>query len=162
MFEDMIENPRQLMRGGGDRLRRPFTGPQPAVITAQGRLGAPQGLGRQAQGLGRAAVAFEGRAAQHLAARDVIIGRQAQPGSKVLLRGPLAQVRADLRHDDLGTAGLQPVGGRQIDAQNPIQARPHVERRGILGMGVGLGVGPQGRRGRLVVGRLDGRIVLSR
>ena len=46
--------------GGGDRLRGAFTGPQPAVITAQGRLGAPQGLGRQAQGLGRATVAFEG------------------------------------------------------------------------------------------------------
>ena len=150
MFEDMIENAGQLMRGGGDRLRGAFTGAQPAIITAQGRLGAPQGLRRQAQGLRRAAVAFEGLAAQHLAPRDVIMRGQAQPRGEVLLGGPLAHIRADLRHEHLGTARLQAVGGRQIHAQNPIQARPHVKRRGILGMGVGLGIRPQGRR-RLVV-----------
>ncbi len=65
MFEHMIEHTRQLMGGGGDRLRGAFAGPQPAVITAQGRLRAPQRLRRQAPRLRRAAVAFERVAAQH-------------------------------------------------------------------------------------------------
>ena len=161
MFEDMVKNPCQLVRGGRNRLRRPFAGAHAPIITAQGGLGAPQGLGRQAQGLRRAAVAFEGLAAQHLAPRDVVVGCQAQPRGKLLLGGPLAHIRADFRQEDLGTAGLQALHGRQIKAQNPIQAGPHVEGRRILGMGVGLGIRPQGRRGRLLlIGGLDGGIVL--
>ena len=161
MFEDMIEHPGQLMRGGGDRLRRPFTGPQPPIITAQGRLRAPQRLRRQAQPLRRAAVAFEGLAAQHLAPRDVVMRSHAQPGGEVLLGGPLAHVRADFRQEHLGTARLQAVYGSQIHAQNPIQAGAHVKGRGILGLGVGLGLRPQRRRrGLLVIDRLDDRIVL--
>src|SRR6266852_8120228 len=111
MFEDMIEHTRQLVRGGRNRRRRPFAGSQPAIITAQGRLRAPQRLRRQAQRLRRTAVAFEGLAAQHLAPRDVIMGSQAQPRGKVLLRGPLAHIGADLRQEHLRTARLQAVGG---------------------------------------------------
>jgi hypothetical protein len=51
MFEHMIEHTRQLMGGGRDRRRGAFAGSQPAVIAAQGRLGAPQRLRRQAQRL---------------------------------------------------------------------------------------------------------------
>src|SRR5882672_2150361 len=49
IFEHMIEHTRQLMCRGRDRVRGPFTRSQPAVITAQGRLRAPQRLRRQAQ-----------------------------------------------------------------------------------------------------------------
>ena len=107
MFEDMVKNPGQLVRGGRDRLRGAFAGPQPPIITAQGRLGAPQRLRRQAQHLRRAAVAFEGLAAQHLAPRDVVVRSQAQPRGEVLLGGPLAHIRADFRQEHLGTARLQ-------------------------------------------------------
>src|SRR5215208_5098219 len=43
MLEDMVENTRQLMRGGRDRLRGAFAGAHAPIIPAQGRLGAPQG-----------------------------------------------------------------------------------------------------------------------
>ncbi len=62
MFEHMIENTRQLMRSGRGRLRGAFARPQPAVITAQGRLRAPHAtilcsIGVQNQTQKRAAAA---------------------------------------------------------------------------------------------------------
>ena len=161
MFEHMIENPRQLMRGGRDRLRGPFAGPHAPIITAQGRLGAPQGLGRQAQGLRRAAVAFEGLAAQHLAPRDVVMGSQAQPRGKVLLGGPLAHIRADFRHEDLRTAGLQ---ARRWPSDQPPESdtsRPARQTPGHSWHGSwAWDRAPRAAGASLVIGGLDGRIVL--
>ena len=56
MGKDMVENASQFMRGGGDRRGWPLAGAQAAIITAQGRLRAAQGLGGQAQHLRRTAV----------------------------------------------------------------------------------------------------------
>ncbi len=68
MFEDLVEDPGQLMCGGGDCRRRAFTCPQAAIRTAQGGLRAAQGLRGQAQHLCRPAIAFEGLTAQDLSA----------------------------------------------------------------------------------------------
>src|SRR5581483_6104952 len=48
MFKDMVENAGQLMRRGRNRRRWAFAGPQATIITAQGRLRAPQRLRGQA------------------------------------------------------------------------------------------------------------------
>lgn len=51
MLTQVIDNACQFVSRGRDGRLGPLARPQAAVIPAQGGLGVPQGLGRQAQGL---------------------------------------------------------------------------------------------------------------
>ena len=161
MFKDMIEHTGQLMRGGGDCLRRAFARPQPPIITAQGRLGASQRLRHQAQHLCRTTVAVEGFAAQPLPPEISLCGANPSQEAKCFSVGHLLRSVPISDTSTWETTRLQASCSRQIQAQNPIQAGAHVKCRGVRGLGVGLGIRSQRRRrGLRVRDRLDRRIVL--
>src|SRR5512133_3470808 len=93
LFEHVIESPGDFVSGSHDgllgtglALHTPVEGPEDTVRAAADRLGG------QPESLAGAIVGFERPAAQHLAARDVIVRRQSQPGAEVLVAGKRTQV----------------------------------------------------------------------
>ena len=74
----------------------------PAVESANGTLASAQTLRCQPEGQTGLVFRLLGAATQDLAARLVIVRCQAQPGSKMLDRGPGTDIGTDLSDDGMG------------------------------------------------------------
>src|SRR3990167_3091937 len=73
-----------------------------SVKGAKERAGAGTRLSGLSEGLPSAVVDLHDPGAQHLAPRNVVVGRQTEPGTEVLAGGKAGHVGADLSNDGLG------------------------------------------------------------
>ena len=119
--EDPVDQDRQRMRRGRDRLGRSQATPHPPVIGPQGGLALVQVLGGQPQRLGGPVPHPARPPPAHFATRDLMVGTQAQPGAEVLFRGKAAQVRTPFTDHRLHRHRLERGQHRQIDARHFLQ-----------------------------------------
>lgn len=126
-FEHEIDDARQLVGGGGDSNRRPMFSSDAAVECTQGTVAACQALGSQAESLVDSTVSGQGAALLDLAARDLVVRSQPEPGGEVFDRRPFAHVGADLGQDVLNGRCPQAIDGSQVDPGHAIEGLSQVE-----------------------------------
>ena len=97
----MVEDAGHLMRGGDDGFLRGTARTPGSVKGAKDGVGSGAGLGRLSERLPGAVVDLHDVGAQTFAHGDVIVGSQAEPGTKIA-SGKAGHVGADLRDDGLG------------------------------------------------------------
>ncbi len=114
LFQHKVDDTSQLVRGSGNSRRCSKPGTHATEVSAQGTVavfqagcGYPQSsassiLGRLHTGL------------NDLAAGDLIVGTQTQPGSKMLHRGPFAHIGADFAQHFLDSQFIHPIDLGQI------------------------------------------------
>lgn len=98
-----------------------------------------------------------GLASENLAAGDLVVRGQAQPGGKVLLTRPFREIRADLAEDRHQVQRPETLDGRQVHAVEPRQVILQIE--GWLALALGLASSRArrlGRHGRLGARRREG------
>jgi len=117
----MVHHAGDLMGGGDLRLGRADPRFEAAIEGAKGTVAAGH-RGRSLQeGLAGAIVALAGRGTDDLAAGDLVVGRQLQPGGEMLLAGELAHIGADLADDLLGQVEAEAVYGGEVNAGEAAQ-----------------------------------------
>ena len=79
VLEHGVDQPGELVGGGGDRLRGPQPGLHPAAKRPEGTLAVVQGRGCHAQCGGRPVGTGRGPTAEDLAAGDALMRTEAQP-----------------------------------------------------------------------------------
>jgi hypothetical protein len=88
-----------------------------SVKGAKERARAGTRLSGLSEGLPSAVVDLHDPGAKHLAARNVVVGRQPEPGTEVLAGRKAGHVGADFRNDGLGHGLGDPDNVDQIDAE---------------------------------------------
>jgi len=149
MFQEMINNARQFMRGGDNGLGTAQTGSHPPIECAQGARAATERLRRQPQGLRRPIVHVERAASDHLAARNVVVGRQSQPRAKMFFGAPLPHIRSRFSHHQLHGALIQSRHLCQVHTGQAVQMSTHITGGRVLAMRVDFAIGWQ--RGQRIV-----------
>src|SRR5512139_2244841 len=97
MLEQMVEGSRNLVRRSHDGLLGPSPTAHAAVERAKRRLWTTSyGLGGHPKGLPGTVCGLERLAPQDLAARNVVVRSQTQPGTEVFRAGEGGQVSAGL------------------------------------------------------------------
>ena len=92
--DEVVDDACQLVGGSGYRLGTTEAGALAAEL-AQGGWAAVEGLGRPAQRLGGAIGAGAGLGTDDLAAGDLVVGAQMQPGGEVPGIGKAREVRPE-------------------------------------------------------------------
>lgn len=146
-----------LVRCGPQGLRGTPPPLQASVKGPQGAVGADDRLGGQAKGLCSPVALFHGAALEALAARDVILGGEAQPGAKGFVIGPFAHVCTNFRQGGLRQGSADAIDGDESTPGEPQDRGTRVARRGVLAVGVRLATWWSGRlsRGGCRGGRLE-------
>ncbi len=131
--------------GGGDlRLGRADAGLQAAIEGAKGAVAAGYGSRCLEKRLAGAVMALAGRGADDLATGDLIVGRQLEPGTEVLLGRESAHIAADLADDLLRQVEAEAVHGGQVNAGDAAQVLTHPDRR-VFGQVLAVGAALVGR-----------------
>jgi len=128
VLEHVVHRAGNLVGRSDNRLLGTELGALATVEGAKGRVAADDGSRGLAKSLPGAAIGLEGAGAQDLAAGDVVVGGQPQPGGKVLLSRPAGHVSADLRKDGLGEGGADAVHGDQACLRLPVQTGGRASR----------------------------------
>ena len=101
-FEQVIDGARDFVGGSDLRLHRAELGTFATIEGTEGTVTANDTGRRLSEGLPGAIVGLQGVIAQHFAAGNFVMGREAQPGAEMLLGGEATHVRADLTDNRLG------------------------------------------------------------
>jgi len=161
VLEHIVDRPRDLVGGGDEGLHGADLGPLATIERAKGRIRAGHGGGGLPEGLPGAIVGLEGARAQHLAAGDVVVGSEAEPGAEMLGGGEAGHIGADLADDGLGQAGADTLHGDQVDVGDAEE----LLAGGVSGLVLRLGAGFDGRQRGQVIGRVpargDGGVLLT-
>jgi hypothetical protein len=159
VFEQVIDQASQLMRGRRDGLGGAEPCLHPSEEGAQGALRVVQTAGGKAQGDGDAMRAGAHAPRQHLPTRDFVLGTQPQPTTEVFHARPPGHVRADLTEDDQGRAFLDALDSGQVDARHAIERGAGIEP-GFVGLLVSAGLGGQGLARTFIAKGLQMRFAL--
>ncbi len=109
VFEHMIEDTRDLVSGGRNGFGAAVFGPHAAIKGAQSTLAATRTLSRHAKSLSRPIGRFLGTASQHLAARDVVVWGEGEPGGEMFNGRPGAHIDPGFANDLLNRQDIQPI-----------------------------------------------------
>src|SRR3989449_8531414 len=154
VFKHVIDGTGSLMRRRHERLGWPQSPFQPSVEGPKRAVGTDDCVCRHAEGLGGTGAIFHRAALEDLAAGEVMLGSQTQPGAAVFVIGPLVHVCADLRENGLGKGITDPVHGHEVHPRDAEDMGARVDLRGVLTRRVGLT--PWGRRGLCGCGHRGG------
>jgi len=158
VLEHVVNDTGDFM-GGGDGGRFGAEGSAfAAVVGAKGRLTFGAGLSGLAEGLAGAVVVFEGAGSEDLAAGDIVMGGQAEPGAEVFDGGELVHIGAGFGGDGLGDGLTDAIDGDEVDAGEAEEVGADVEVGLVLGIGFFLGGGQVGQSIRAVPAGLAGTV----
>ena len=132
VLEHGIDDACQLVGGGRNALGFAELGLHVAAVAAQGAVTVGEALRRHAQGRGGTVLTLARVTFDHLAARLVILGTNAQPRRKVLAGRPGTHVHAGLRQDFVDGERIQPINGGQVHARELVEVFPQVKLGRIL------------------------------
>ena len=113
VFQQAIDQTRQLVCGGRDGLGGPKSGFHPSKKSPQGTLRVVQTAGGKAQGDGDAMGTGAHPPRQDFPTRNLVLGTQPQPATEVFYTRPPVHVRADLTEEDQSRVFFDPLDRRQ-------------------------------------------------
>jgi len=153
VLEHIVDRPRDLVGGGDEGLQGADLSLFATIERAKGRIRAGHGGSGLPEGLPGAIVGLEGARAEHLAAGNVVVGGQAEPGAEMPGGGEAGHIGADLADDGLGQAGADTLHGDQVDAGDAEE----LLAGGVGGLVLRFGAGFDGRQRGQVIGRVPAR-----
>jgi len=126
----MPDNPRQLVRHGGDGLGRSEASFPAAETFAQIVLAAPETLGGQPEGHGGPALHVAGFDGNDFAAGNAVVGTESQPGGETFGGGkPRDEIRPQFGEEHQGGVDLEAGHLREIDATEAVEFGAGIEMR---------------------------------
>ena len=130
MRDEVVNDARQFVRRRRGRLRGTQARPHAAKVLGQGRWAAVQRLGRPAQSLGGPIGAGTGACADDLAASDLVVGAQVQPGRELRRGRKAGQIRTKFGEQDQSRAFAYAGYQRQVGAEQLCRVTAQVEPLG--------------------------------